>query len=82
MKETVRLLKTKAMRDIGVDIEDKSRVFPKCAHHGFLSDSYIECIIRHFGTTVYHPTSSCKMGRTEDPTAVVDPQLRCKNRYL
>ncbi|XP_060555521.1 glucose dehydrogenase [FAD, quinone]-like isoform X2 [Ruditapes philippinarum] len=78
MKETVRLLKTKAMGDIGVDIEDKSRVFPKCAHHGFLSDSYIECIIRHFGTTVYHPTSSCKMGRTEDPTAVVDPQLRVK----
>ena len=76
MRETVRLLKTKAMRGIGVDIEDKSRSYPKCAHHEFLSDSYLECIIRQFATTVYHPTSTCKMGRIEDPTTVVDHNLR------
>ncbi|XP_060555518.1 glucose dehydrogenase [FAD, quinone]-like [Ruditapes philippinarum] len=78
IKETIRLLKTKAMRSIGVNIEDKNRAYPKCAHHGFLSDAYFECIIRHFGTTVYHPTSTCKMGRTKDPTTVVDNKLRVK----
>ena len=76
MRETIRLLKTKAMREIGVDIEDRRRVYPKCAQHEFLSDPYLECIIRHFATTVYHPTSTCKMGKIEDPTTVVDNQLR------
>jgi choline dehydrogenase-like flavoprotein len=25
---------------------------------------------------VYHPTGSCRMGRADDPMAVVDPELR------
>ena len=29
---------------------------------------------RHFGGTVFHPTSTCKMGI--DPLAVVDPTLK------
>ncbi len=29
---------------------------------------------RQFGGTVYHPTSTCRMGN--DPMAVVDPELR------
>jgi choline dehydrogenase-like flavoprotein len=74
------------MRSIGVNIEDKNRAYPKCAHHGFLSDAYFECFIRHFGTTQYHPTSTCKMGRMEDPASVVDNKLRyclfLSNKYL
>jgi len=30
------------------------------------------------GTTIFHPVGTCKMGRTEDPSAVVDPQLRVR----
>ncbi|USX20972.1 GMC family oxidoreductase N-terminal domain-containing protein [Oxalobacteraceae bacterium OTU3REALA1] len=30
----------------------------------------------HIGTTIFHPVGTCKMGRTDDPTAVVDSQLR------
>jgi choline dehydrogenase len=30
------------------------------------------------GTTIFHPVGTCKMGQANDPTAVVDPQLRVK----
>ena len=31
------------------------------------------------GTTIFHPVGTCKMGRADDPTAVVDSSLRVKN---
>jgi choline dehydrogenase len=34
--------------------------------------------VRYFGVTLYHPTSTCKMGRIDDPTAVVTPDCRVK----
>jgi choline dehydrogenase len=30
------------------------------------------------GTTIFHPVGTCKMGRDDDPWAVVDSQLRVK----
>jgi choline dehydrogenase len=30
------------------------------------------------GTTIFHPVGTCKMGRSDDPTAVVDNELRVK----
>ena len=41
---------------------------------GVTTDADIEDWIRSGAETVFHPTSSCKMG--VDPMAVVDPQLR------
>merc|ERR1712039_729728 len=39
---------------------------------GALSDALIEDFVRHFAMTVYHPTSTCRIGD------VVDPELRVK----
>ncbi|MBB6174084.1 choline dehydrogenase [Nocardiopsis mwathae] len=33
---------------------------------------------RRAAHTVYHPAGTCKMGAADDPTAVVDPQLRVR----
>jgi choline dehydrogenase len=30
------------------------------------------------GTTIFHPVGTCKMGRADDSTAVVDAQLRVR----
>lgn len=50
--------------------------FPDCSHLVFDTDAYWECHMRQFTFTIYHPTSTCKMGPNWDPTAVVDHRLR------
>jgi choline dehydrogenase len=40
------------------------------------SDADLLAFARNTGTTVYHPTSTCRMG--SDPTAVVDERLRVR----
>ncbi|KAK5638302.1 hypothetical protein RI129_012597 [Pyrocoelia pectoralis] len=50
--------------------------FPGCGQYPFDSDEYWECSIRHFTFTIYHPTSTNKMGPSTDPDAVVDHRLR------
>lgn len=42
------------------------------------SDADIEGWIRATADTVYHPTSSCRMGGTDDPLAVLDNQCRVR----
>jgi choline dehydrogenase-like flavoprotein len=49
---------------------------PGCAHIEFDKPGYWECYVRHMTSTVYHPTSTCKMGPDSDPEAVVDPRLK------
>lgn len=41
-----------------------------------VSDEQIDAFIRERVQTAYHPSCSCKMGRGEDPLAVVDSQTR------
>lgn len=50
--------------------------FPGCRQYPFDTYEYWECSIRHFTFTIYHPTSTNKMGPSNDPDAVVDPRLK------
>lgn len=42
------------------------------------SDDAILDWVRQRSTTIYHPTSTCKMGQASDPDAVVDERLRVR----
>lgn len=48
----------------------------ECNGLDWKTNEYWECYTRHMSTTLYHPTSTAKMGPKGDPTAVVDPRLK------
>lgn len=50
--------------------------FPGCEHLPLWTDEYWACFVRHYSSTIYHPTGTAKMGPPSDKTAVVDPELR------
>lgn len=50
--------------------------YPACRAFTPFSDNHIECMIRQYTFTIYHPVGTCKMGPATDPAAVVDPELR------
>lgn len=79
MRIIERLVDTPVLRHIGMEETSKSSMAAQvCKQHAFRSDAFWECYIRHYTMTVYHPTTTCRMGATDDPTAVVDPALRVK----
>jgi choline dehydrogenase len=43
---------------------------------GVTSDADIDAFVRAKVESAYHPSCSCRMGRSSDPMAVVDPQGR------
>ncbi|GJQ78176.1 hypothetical protein Trydic_g2507 [Trypoxylus dichotomus] len=47
-----------------------------CQDHTYDSDDYWECALRHLASSVFHLTTTCKMGPANDPEAVVDNNLR------
>jgi len=40
-------------------------------HHGQTSDAFWEDFVRHYGMTLYHPTSTCSIGKVVSPTLLV-----------
>jgi choline dehydrogenase len=40
------------------------------------TDEALDAVIREHAESAYHPCGTAKMGRTDDPTAVVDPECR------
>ncbi|MGE4430344.1 MAG: GMC family oxidoreductase [Sphingobium sp.] len=44
----------------------------------YRSDTEIDGALRQIVNTAYHPTGTCKMGRDDDPMAVVDGRLRVR----
>jgi choline dehydrogenase len=44
----------------------------------YQSDADLARLAGDIGTTIFHPVGTCRMGRADDPLAVVDPQLRLR----
>lgn len=42
------------------------------------SDADVDAHVRATAVTVHHPVGTCRMGRADDPLAVVDPSLRVR----
>jgi choline dehydrogenase len=74
IKKTIELSKTKGFQKFGTKLHDIP--IPDCKKHGFGSDDYWRCAIRHLTFTIYHVSGTCKMGPNWDSSAVVDPRLR------
>ena len=45
---------------------------------GFQSEQELVKAAGNVGTTIFHPVGTCKMGRADDPTAVVEPNLKVR----
>ena len=45
---------------------------------GFQTDEELVKAAGNVGTTIFHPVGTCRMGRADDASAVVDPQLRVR----
>lgn len=72
-----RLANTRTMAAIGAKASDAWH--PNfCKEHTPGSDDYWRCLVRHLASTLYHQASTCRMGSSDDPTAVVDPYMRVK----
>ncbi|XP_063233821.1 glucose dehydrogenase [FAD, quinone]-like [Bacillus rossius redtenbacheri] len=69
-----RLSQTTPLRKIGARVNPNK--FPGCEHLEMLSDEYLECALRAYTFTLWHPAGTCRMGPATDPDAVVDPRLR------
>jgi len=64
------------VKQVGVTLDREP--IKECKSHKFGSDSYWECWARQHTTTVWHPTGTCRMGKIDDKTAIVDPTLKVK----
>ncbi|CAH1800744.1 unnamed protein product [Owenia fusiformis] len=71
-----QLAKTEAFKKGGFELVKSHH--PNCKQHEFNSDEYWACFTRANMWTLYHPTSTCRMGPANDKNSVVDPQLRVK----
>lgn len=53
-----------------------------CSHPNDANDdNYLECLVMGFPTTIFHYSSTMRMGTEGDPQAVVDPELRIQGMF-
>lgn len=76
MKVGIELGETEPMRKIGAKLLPTK--YPECREHELYSDDYLACMARSYLGTLWHMAGTCRMGRQDDPRAVVDPRLRVK----
>nr|XP_053638162.1 glucose dehydrogenase [FAD, quinone]-like [Cherax quadricarinatus] len=74
IKIALALTETRAFKKFGSRFY--TRPMPGCEYAPLWTDTYWECLARHYTSTIYHPVGTCKMGPYWDPGAVVDPELK------
>ncbi|XP_076299210.1 glucose dehydrogenase [FAD, quinone] isoform X1 [Lasioglossum baleicum] len=76
IKKSNQLVNTQAMKNWDLRLEPV--IHSLCTDYHFASDAYWECYIRAATGPENHQAGTCKMGGYNDPTAVVDPELRVR----
>ncbi|XP_055845354.1 glucose dehydrogenase [FAD, quinone]-like [Episyrphus balteatus] len=74
IKEALRIAETTAMKNINATLFTQK--IPGCEEYEFGCDDYWRCSIRVLSYTLHHQVATCKMGPSNDATAVVSPQLK------
>ncbi|CAH2007894.1 unnamed protein product [Acanthoscelides obtectus] len=74
IREAQRIVKSPALAKFDAKIVDIP--IPGCEKYGFDTDQYWECGLRTIISSIYHQTTTCKMGPSTDLEAVVSPKLR------
>lgn len=74
LKDQASYVNTKSYRNNG----GKLIRFPleECDKFKYMSDKYLECYVKIFAATEYHPVGTCKMGPKTDGAAVVNSELK------
>lgn len=64
------------LRKTGLSLDRTNN--PQCARFPMGSDGFLRCLARTSTVTAWHWSGTCRMGRANDPRAVVDSQLRVR----
>ena len=74
IRHAQRLLNTTAFKPYRGKVPSKDATSP----YGYDSDDFWRWYVKHPTLTIFHPVGTCKMGDPNDPTTVVNPQLKVK----
>lgn len=78
MSEGVRFANEVVMEGAGTKDIVKGSWPPSHKHHLNKTNEDWQPHVQKYASTSYHPTGTCKMGKSDDPMAVVDGQLRVR----
>ena len=65
---------TKAFEQLGAKFTTVP--YHGCNHLAFRSKEYWDCYVRATAVSAYHASGTCRMGKSDDPQAVVDSELK------
>ncbi|XP_066150109.1 glucose dehydrogenase [FAD, quinone]-like [Euwallacea fornicatus] len=70
------LVKTQELQSFGAEFNNNT--LTECHEYIFDTKEYWECYVRYLSVTAFHPVGTCKMGKHDDPTTVVDYNFQVK----